>query len=98
MHSDREVLPGGEPMTRAVPFFPPDLFEEERGKTLQIVKEVGLSPDQKFILGEAVARLEQKISADAGARHAIACSSGTGALALVVDAMGIRRHDEVIVP
>jgi dTDP-4-amino-4,6-dideoxygalactose transaminase len=85
-------------MLKSLPFFSPRMFEADRGITLEIVREVGSSATQKFILGEAVSALEREICGDAGARHAIACGSGTGALTLAVDAIGVGRGDEVIVP
>jgi dTDP-4-amino-4,6-dideoxygalactose transaminase len=49
-------------------------------------------------MGETVERLEADFAAFAGAKHAVALSSGTAALHLAVIAAGIRPGDEVIVP
>jgi len=81
-----------------LPFFPPDLFEQDRQALLDIVHEHGTGPSQKFILGEQTAALEEALKADTGAKHVIACGSATGALELSVRALGIGPGDEVIVP
>lgn len=85
-------------MTAVLPFFPPDLFEQSRDELFQIVRDVGLAPEQRFLLGPAVAELEDRIALMTGARHVIACASGTGALNLSVHALGIGPGDEVVVP
>jgi dTDP-4-amino-4,6-dideoxygalactose transaminase len=50
----------------------------------------------QFILGEHGRALEQAFAACAGAAHAIAVGSGTDALRLALEAVGIRAGDEVI--
>jgi dTDP-4-amino-4,6-dideoxygalactose transaminase len=52
----------------------------------------------QFIHGPEVPALETELAAFCGARHAIACSSGTDALRLVLMAWGIRPGDAVICP
>ena len=52
----------------------------------------------QFIQGPEVRALEAALAAFCGARHAIACSSGTDALRLVLMAWGIKPGDAVIVP
>lgn len=81
-----------------LPFFPTDLFEADRGTLVQTVRDIGSTADQRFILGERTARLETALRAMTGAADVIACGSGTGALTLAVDAVGVRPGDEVIVP
>jgi dTDP-4-amino-4,6-dideoxygalactose transaminase len=81
-----------------LPFFPPAAFEQERAATLEMIQQVGLDPAQRFTLGPAVAELERVIGQETGAKHAIACASGSGALALAVGAVGIEPGDEVVVP
>ena len=53
---------------------------------------------QRFILGPEVEALEQDVHAFTGARHAIACASGTDALLLALKALPLEPGDEVIVP
>ena len=52
----------------------------------------------QFIHGPEVRALETELAAFYGARHAIACSSGTDALRLVLMAWGIGPGDAVICP
>lgn len=81
-----------------LPFFPTDLFDDDRDVLLDIVERIGLAPEQKFILGECTARFEAVIRDSVGAADAIACGSGTSALMLVLRAMDVGVGDEVIVP
>ncbi|GAA1073902.1 DegT/DnrJ/EryC1/StrS family aminotransferase [Nocardiopsis composta] len=81
-----------------VPFFPPDLFEADREALLEAVYTAGTAADQKFILGERTARLERELRARLGAADAVACSSGTSGLTLILAALDIGPGDEVVVP
>jgi dTDP-4-amino-4,6-dideoxygalactose transaminase len=81
-----------------VPFFPPDLFEADRAHLLRIVREIGLGPEQRFILGPWTAEFERLLGESLGGRDVIACGSGTSALTLVLRAMGVATGDEVVVP
>lgn len=83
---------------KTLPFFPPDLFEEDRQTMLETVHALGTGADQRFILGSRTAELEEALRAETGAGHVVACGSGTGALELCVRALGIGPGDEVIVP
>ena len=51
---------------------------------------------QQFILGEEVAALENEIAAYSHTRHAIGCASGSDALLLALQAIGVGRGDQVI--
>src|SRR4051812_39417887 len=51
---------------------------------------------QTFILGDAVARLEQQVAELSHAKHAIGCANGTDAILLAMRALDIGRGDEVI--
>jgi dTDP-4-amino-4,6-dideoxygalactose transaminase len=53
---------------------------------------------QSFVLGRETDELEAAIAGVAGARHAIACSSGSDAILLVLKALGIGSGDAVVVP
>lgn len=82
----------------AVPFFPPALFEADRAALIGLVREVGLDPEQRFILGRRTAAFEDLLREDLGAADVVACSSGTSALSLVLRALDVGPGDEVIVP
>jgi dTDP-4-amino-4,6-dideoxygalactose transaminase len=56
----------------------------------------GVMESQSFIMGPDVKLLEEELAAKLGARHAIACASGTDALILALMAAGIGAGDEVI--
>jgi dTDP-4-amino-4,6-dideoxygalactose transaminase len=52
----------------------------------------------QYIMGPEIAELEQRLATFCGARHAIACASGTDALALALMALGVRAGDAILVP
>ena len=52
----------------------------------------------RFIMGPEVAQLEERLADYTGRRHALACSSGTDALALALMAWGIGAGDAVYIP
>ncbi|WP_436491866.1 DegT/DnrJ/EryC1/StrS family aminotransferase [Actinokineospora sp. HUAS TT18] len=81
-----------------LPFFPPDLFDDDRELLLDTVRRVGLAEEQKFILGARTARFESALRDQLGAADVVACGSGTTALMLVLRAMDIGPGDEVVVP
>ena len=51
---------------------------------------------QQFVMGPAVPRLEAAVARLAGAKHGIACASGTDALLLPLKALDLASGDEVI--
>ncbi len=83
---------------KKLPFFAPDLFETDRETLVELVRQTGLVPDQRFILGEQTARFEALLRDSLGAADVVACGSGTSALTLILRAMGIGAGDEVVVP
>ncbi|NKI44871.1 DegT/DnrJ/EryC1/StrS family aminotransferase [Streptomyces physcomitrii] len=86
------------PALADVPYADARLGERDRELLRATLHEVGTDPEQKFILGRRTAALEQALAEQAGARHAVACGSGTLALALALRAVGVVAGDEVIVP
>ncbi|MGC8923125.1 DegT/DnrJ/EryC1/StrS family aminotransferase [Streptomyces sp. PG2] len=83
---------------RTIPFFAPDLFEEDREVLLDLVRRTGTVAGQRFILGERTAALEEALRATVDGAEVVACSSGTSGLTLILTAMGVGPGDEVVVP
>ena len=52
----------------------------------------------QFIMGPEVAELEAQLSAHSGARHVVACSSGTDALAMVLMARNVKPGQAIFCP
>ncbi len=71
-------------------------FEPLRQEILAAVEAVCSSG--QYILGTEVTRLEERLATYCGARHAVACASGSDALLLALMAYDIGPGDEVIVP
>lgn len=75
-----------------IPVFKPQL----KGNELKYVAEA--IECGELTSGKFTEAFEKKFSAYCGVRYGISCSSGTAALHLAVEAMGIGKGDEVIVP
>lgn len=65
------------------------------GEISRVVSSLGAG---RLTQGEAVAQFEREFANYVGARHAVMCSSGTTALHLALEAVGVRTGDEVLVP
>jgi UDP-2-acetamido-2-deoxy-ribo-hexuluronate aminotransferase len=50
----------------------------------------------QYVMGPEIEQLEEALAARTGARHCIACASGTDALLLAMMSLGIGRGDEVV--
>ncbi len=50
----------------------------------------------QYVLGPEVAELEQRLAAYVGAKHSVACASGTDALLIALMALDLKPGDEVI--
>lgn len=75
-----------------VPFFRPDLREEEVEEVVATLRSGWLTT------GPKVRRFEQEFGAAVGSRHCIAVNSCTAALHLAVEALGLKAGDAVLVP
>jgi perosamine synthetase len=75
-----------------VPFHRPDITEAEVEAVSAAVRSGWLTT------GPRTQEFEQAFADYLGARHAVACNSGTAALHLALDAIGLQQDDEVIVP
>ncbi len=69
-------------------------FNEIRQEVLDVL--TGILESSQYILGPRVQELEQKIAAYHGVADAIGVASGTDALHLAIEALGIGEGDEVI--
>jgi len=82
---------------RAIPFIDVAAQRRRLGRAIDDAVARVLAHCQ-FIHGPEVRALEAELAAFCGAKHAIACSSGTDALRLVLMAWGIGPGDAVICP
>ncbi len=78
--------------TPAVPFFRPEIGEEEVGEVVEVLRSGWLTT------GPRVRRFESDFASAVGASHAVAVNSCTAALHLAIDALGIRPGEGVLVP
>ncbi|MGH8057061.1 MAG: DegT/DnrJ/EryC1/StrS family aminotransferase [Candidatus Entotheonellia bacterium] len=75
-----------------LPFHVPEIAEDEIQAVVETLRSGWLTTGRK------VKQFEEDFAALVGARHAVAVNSGTAALHLALDAVGIQEGDEVIVP
>jgi perosamine synthetase len=75
-----------------VPFHRPEITEDEIQSVVATLRSGWLTT------GAKVKRFEEQFAGYLGCRHAVAVNSGTAALHLALDAVGIKEGDEVIVP
>lgn len=69
-------------------------FQEIKGEIIHILTEILES--SHYVLGSKVSAFEKKVAEFHGLREAIGVASGTDALHLAIDALGIGEGDEVI--
>ena len=75
-----------------VPFHRADLGEEEVNAVAEVIRSGWLT------MGAKTFEFEREFARYVGASHAVAVSSCTAALHLALEAVGVRRGDEVLVP
>jgi perosamine synthetase len=73
-----------------IPLSKPDLSDLERQAVLDVLRT------DRLALGPALLRFESLMARQCGTRHAVAVSSGTAALHLIVRGLGLGEGDEVI--
>jgi dTDP-4-amino-4,6-dideoxygalactose transaminase len=75
-----------------LPFYEPDIAEDEIQAVVETLRSGWLTS------GARVKQFEEDFSLYVGSQHAVAVNSGTAALHLALDAVGVREGDEVLVP
>jgi dTDP-4-amino-4,6-dideoxygalactose transaminase len=75
-----------------LPFHVPEITDEDIRAVVETLQSGWLTT------GPRVRQFEEDFAALIGSRHALAVNSGTAALHLALEAVGIRNGDEVIVP
>src|SRR5436853_209411 len=74
-----------------------DLATQTMSLRAEIMESLARIVDtQKFIMGDEVRVLEEKLAAYCGARFAIGCGSGSDALLMALLGLGIGPGDEVL--
>src|SRR6266849_4725248 len=106
MQSDHAQMSPSQPLQgtmnqhlrpESVPFI--DLAAQRRRLGTSVDEAVARVLDHcQFINGPEVAQLEAALAAFSGARHVVACASGTDALLMVLMAKGVGRGDAVFCP
>lgn len=82
-------------LVSSVPFI--DLVPQHNAIADEVMAAVQkVFAEQRFILGEEVVALENEVATYCDARFAIGCNSGTDALIIALQALGLKPGDEVI--
>ena len=76
-----------------IPVCEPTLGEKELEYVTEAVKTGWISSGGKYIK-----EFEEKFSSYCGVKHGVSCSNGTVAIHLAIEALGIGKGDEVIIP
>lgn len=79
-------------MSKGIPMSAPDITEEDAQAVADVVRSGRLA------LGPKIRDFEEQMAEYIGVKHAVAVSSGTAALHLIVRALGLGSGDEVLVP
>ena len=80
------------PQREFIPFHDPSIDEDEIQSVVETLSSGWLTTGYK------VKSFEENFARYVGAKHAIAVNSGTAALHLALDAVGLKEGDEVILP
>ena len=84
-------------MSNAIPFIDLQAQRRRLGKRIELAI-AGVLEHGAFIMGPEVQELEARLGAFCGAKHTLACASGTDALVLPLLAWGVGPGDAVFVP
>jgi dTDP-4-amino-4,6-dideoxygalactose transaminase len=84
--------PEGAAPVRKIPFHRPSIEAAERDAVMEVLDSRWLTTGQKTVA------FEEAIRTRLGCGHAVAVNSATAALHLILEALGIRDGDEVVVP
>lgn len=76
-----------------LPLHEPEFGGNEKAYLLECIDSTFVSS-----VGQFVSRFESMLASKIGVRHAVACVNGTAALQVCLQAVGVRRDEEVIVP
>ena len=102
MNHKKLAIEGGKPVrTKPLPLeFPGVHYMDNREvkAAVRVLKRRSLFRYYGIHLGKEVEKLEGEIAGFIGTRHALAVSSGTGALHTALSALGVGPGQEVIVP
>jgi len=91
--SAKPAIEGGRPeLDEYVPYSRPSLREEDIEAAVEVLRS------QWLTTGPKIRELEEMFAELVGAREAAAVNSGTAALHLAYEALGLNRGDEVLVP
>jgi dTDP-4-amino-4,6-dideoxygalactose transaminase len=77
---------------RKIPFHRPSIGTAERDAVVEVLESTWLTTGQKALA------FEEAVRARLGCGHAVAVNSATAALHLILEALGVRSGDEVVVP
>ncbi|MGE5233332.1 MAG: aminotransferase class I/II-fold pyridoxal phosphate-dependent enzyme, partial [Acidobacteriota bacterium] len=80
------------PRTQPLPFSKPDIGQEEIDEVVACLRSGWITS------GPITARFEREFAAATRSKHALTFTSGTGALHVLMLALGLGPGDEVIVP
>jgi perosamine synthetase len=78
--------------TRKIPFHRPSIGAAERQAVIEVLDSGWLTTGQRAL------DFEEAVRARVGSAHAVAVNSATAALHLILEALGVRSGDEVVVP
>jgi len=93
MIAERLALDGGQPVRADwLPFHRPTIEDDDVSEVVETLRSGWLTT------GPRCKRFEEEVCSYLGTKHALALNSGTAALHLALEAIGLEPGDEVIIP